>query len=226
MQKHFLIPLRKGSVSIPNKNINLLGGKHLFRWSLDAILESNLSEGDQVWIATNIDEMQSIIDEFYPNNDTIKIFWRSEANASSTSPKIDIVNEFIYANHFNDEDWLIEVQATSPFTTKEEFCLAIEHIDSKKYDSLIACARLKKFRWSEEGEPLDYNWETKPRRQEYKGLLVESGAFYASKIGCVKESKKLISGKVGVIELGEDSLLEIDEPMDWFIAEKYIEQRK
>lgn len=104
------------------------------------------------------------------------------------------------------------VQATSPFTSKDDFNLLIKNINSNKYDPLVACCILKKFRWNEDSKPLDYEWDSKPIRQDYKGLLVEAGAFYASKIKCILENKQLISGKVGIIELSsEESLLEIDE---------------
>lgn len=225
MKKHFVIPLRKGSISIPNKNINSFFGKHLFRWCLDEVLQSELSEKDTVCIATNIREIQGIVEKNYLK-ESINIFWRLESNATESAPTIDVVKEFIEYNNFDKEDWLVLVQATSPFTSKTDFNLLIQKIESNLYDSLISCSRLKKYRWSEEGFPLDYEWKSKPTRQNYKGFLVETGSFYASKIGCILETGELISGEVGIVELGEDALLEIDEPMDWVISEKYMELKK
>ena len=225
MKKHFVIPLRRDSVSIPAKNIKKLGGKHLFRWSLDEILKANISKKDNIWIATNISEIQYIIKKYY-SNDKVNIFWRSESSATFCSPTLEVIQEFIEIERLDIEDWIVLIQATSPFTSKIDLNTVIQKIDEKKYDSLISCTRLKKFRWSEDGKSLDYDWNSKPIRQNYKGFLVETGAFYASKVGSIIDSKALISGNVGVIEQGEESLFDIDEPIDWFLADKYIEFKK
>ena len=82
---------------------------------------------------------------------------------------------------------------------------------------------MKKFRWSDEGRPLDYSFETKPRRQEYKGFLIESGAFYASTVGSILDSGQLLSGVVKVVEVGPAGMIDIDEEADWGLAEHYIE---
>lgn len=225
MKKHFVIPLRRDSMSIPAKNIKKLGGKHLFRWSLDEILKANISNEDSIWIATNISEIQYIINKYY-SKDKVSIFWRSESSATFCSPTFEVVKELIEMEQLDIEDWIVLVQATSPFTSKIDLNVVIQKIDGRKYDSLISCTRLRKFRWSEDGQPLDYDWNSKPIRQNYKGFLIETGAFYASKVGSIINSKTLISGSVGVIEQGEESLFDIDEPIDWFLADKYVEFKK
>ena len=61
--------------------------------------------------------------------------------------------------------------------------------------------------------------KTKPRRQDFSGWLVESGAFYASRVSNLKQSPYILSGKVGIVETGGASSIEIDEVYDWAMAE-------
>lgn len=96
-------------------------------------------------------------------------------------------------------------------------------MEKKEYDSFIACCRIKKFSWDEQGIPLNYTLESKPRRQEYKGILLESGAFYASTVGQIRSTGKLISGRIKTIEIGQAGLIDIDEPKDWKQAENYLD---
>lgn len=212
------IPVRKGSKSILGKNIRELGGKPLVCWILDTLLSSNIS--DEVWIATDCDKMETLITERY--NGSVKIFRRSEYNARDESPTIDIVNEFLEINKPNKDSRFVLLQATSPFTSVQELHTLIEEMNKGEYDSFVACCRLRKFHWSEDGKPLDYSFQTKPRRQEYKGLLIESGAFYASTVRAILDSKNHLSGSIKVMEIGPAGMIDIDEEEDWKLAEHHI----
>ena len=214
------MPLRKGSKGIPNKNTRSFLGKELFRWVLDTIISTSLFH--EIWIATDDDHVKSILLEKYPDN--VKIFHRSDKFAQDTSPTIDVVKEFIDSTPLNDKSELVLFQATSPFTSKADINKFVKQLKSSKCESAIACCRMKRFRWSKEGESLDYDLTIKPRRQDYQGFLVESGAIYASKIGNIRKTNQLISGKVSIVEIDEAALVEIDEPLDWTIGELYAKE--
>lgn len=225
MQNIVFIPLRKGSKSIKNKNFKRFYSKPLFCWCIDAILQSKIA--DKIWIATDSFEIGRIAKERYPG--IVQIYHRKQENALDTSPTIDVVLEFLNVEKFNRLDNFILIQATSPLTSSDDLIKLKNEISGSLNDSYIACVRMKKFRWSKDGTPLDYTLDNKPRRQDYEGFLVESGAFYSSTIGKILESGKLISGKIGVIELGNEALIDIDEPVDWRMGEaylRYIKQNK
>lgn len=215
MKNIAFIPIRKGSKGIPGKNTKLLGNRPLFCWILDTLIKCKLF--DEVWLATDCDEAISLSMNRYGQK--VNIYKRSQASATDESPVIDVIKEFIKIRMPKECDWLCLFQATSPFTTAEEIRKLILAIESNVFDSIVSCTRIKKFRWDEKGTPLDYELEKKPHRQEYKGLLVESGAFYASRIQSLRLSPYILSGKIGIIELNNYSHIEIDEPLDWDITE-------
>jgi CMP-N-acetylneuraminic acid synthetase len=216
------IPVRKGSKGIIGKNSKKLVNKPLICWVLDVVLSSGIA--DEVWIATDCSDMEQLLCEIY--KDKLNIFRRCKENAQDSSPTIDVVLEFLTAFQYKDTDNLILLQATSPFTSAEELKLLARGIEDGEKDSYIACTRLKKFSWDDNGKPLNYSLETKPRRQEYKGLLIETGSFYASTVGAIVKSKQLISGKIEVIEVSSPSIIDIDEELDWLMAETYINYTK
>lgn len=212
------IPVRKGSKGIPGKNIRLLGDKPLICWILDSVLLSHIA--DEICVATDCDKTMNLINRRYGT--VVNVFRRSHWTARDESPTIDVVREYLENSNAAPDDLFILLQATSPFTQVKELCNLHQEMLKRAYDSYIACYRLKKFRWSDNGEPLDYTFETKPRRQEYKGLLIESGAFYASTVGRILFSGQLLSGSVKVIEVGEAGMIDIDEENDWQLAEHYL----
>lgn len=215
------IPVRQGSKGIPGKNIKELGGKPLICWVLDTLLKSRIA--DEIWVATDSDEIHEMIRATYRRK--INIYRRTRESATDTAPTIWVVNEFLDLCSYEPDDRFVLLQATSPFTTVAELKALKTELLKNEHDSHIACCRLKKFRWSEDGRPLDYTFADKPRRQDYKGLLIESGAYYASRIGSILTSGQLLSGTIQVMEISAAGLIDIDEPADWQRAESYIQHQ-
>ena len=83
--------------------------------------------------------------------------------------------------HFMDQvdfDCLVTIQATSPLLQSNDLDQALEYFLSNKFDSLLSVVRSKRFFWDEKGFPINYNPKYRQRRQEFKGTLMENGAFY------------------------------------------------
>ena len=217
-QNIFFIPVRKNSKGIPGKNIKKLGGKPLLCWAIDSIISSKIS--GCIWVATDCEQTKKILYNRY--NGKINVYFRSKQSAQDNSPTIDVVMEFLKTYSFKDDDRFILLQATVPFIRAVELINLLNVMQKKEYDSFIACCKIKKFSWSECGFPLSYTIGNKPRRQEYNGILLESGAYYASTVGQIKLTKELISGKVKTIEINHAGLIDIDEIQDWQLAEYYL----
>lgn len=216
MKKIGFIPLRKGSKSIPGKNSRLFCGKPLFQWSLDTLIRTDIM--DEIWIATDCPDIKQIISDQYPQ---VRIFHRSSASATDEAATIVVVLEFLNQHFYSPEDWLVLIQATSPLTSVKDLNVLSQQIETGNYDSCISCLRMKRFRWTDSGESLDYALNHKPRRQEYKGFLVESGSFYASKIGQILQNKQITSSRIGLIEVESQAIIDIDDPIDWELGEIY-----
>lgn len=151
---------------------------------------------------------------------------RDKENAQDTSPTEDVMLEFINKYNFEDEDLFILVQTTSPFTKAKDFENALKLYQEKNADSLLTCARIKKFVWTNDGKPINYDYRKRPRRQDFNGILVENGAFYINKIKNIKKYRNRLSGKIAIYEMPEYTSIELDEKDDWIIAEtlmrKYV----
>lgn len=216
----FLIAIRKESKGIPGKNVKPLNGKPLVFWVIDSILKSGAS--DEVWVATDCTEAEILIHNRYGT--TVGVFRRSSASAGDKTPIMHVINEFLDFKSLQDETLLVLAQAIVPFTSPETFSNLITIASTCDADSFIACSRLRKFLWSESGKPLSYSIEAKPMRQQYHGPLFETGAFYASTIGAIRQSGQLLSGKILPIETAFEETLDIDYPEDWILAEYIASQ--
>ena len=59
---------------------------------------------------------------------------------------------------------------------------------------------------------------------DFKGELLENGAFYINSVGNILENKNRLSGKITIHEMPEFTALEIDEPDDWITAEALMQK--
>ncbi len=209
------IPVRCGSKSIPFKNIKSFCGRPLIYWNLQELQYTD--SVTEIVVATDCEDIEKVIKSFEFNK--VKIYRRLEENATDTASTESVMLEYLnFASLAPDSDFML-VQATSPLTSRDDFEIGINNYRSGSYDSLLSCVRLKRFIWSEEGKAMNYDFTNRPRRQDFNGFLTENGAFYINRVSNIVRDACRLSGTVGVYEMPEHSLVEIDEEHDWIVAE-------
>jgi N-acylneuraminate cytidylyltransferase len=221
MKKTAIIPLRSGSKGIPGKNKKKLLGRSLYQWVLG---EAIFSELDEICIFTDDHEILEQVKNEYHWTPKVKGMLRSDESAGDSASTEDAMLEFAEKVNYNF-DIICLLQATSPLTHRHDINKCINNITKQKYDSALTVVETKRFIWNKNGESLNYNFTQRPRRQDFEGLLIENGAVYASSKKAFKNNKTRLSGKISVVNMPEDTLIEIDEISDWIILEKLVENR-
>lgn len=216
------IPVRGGSKSIPLKNIKLLAGKPLVFWTTQAA--NNAACVDKVVIATDSDEIENAVANF--DLEKVSVYRRLAENATDTASTESVMLEYINQANLDPKDNFFLIQATSPLLKS----IHIEEMWDKfvldKADSALSCVVSKRFFWTEKGESINYDYKNRPRRQDFKGLLMENGACYINTVENILASKNRLSGKISVYEMPEYTAAEIDEPDDFLLIEKLMEKYK
>lgn len=215
------IPVRGGSKGIPGKNIKSFMGKPLIYWVMSEL--QNTQSIDKIILATDSDDIKTVALSF--NLSKVEIYDRKDENAQDHSSTESVMIEYIDLKDLQKDDCLMLVQATSPLTTKDHFSEAMELFKTSHYDSILSCARVKRFFWSESGKSENYDYTSRPRRQDFKGSLLENGALYINTVGNIVNNQNRLSGKVGIYEMPEYTAVEIDEPEDWVVAESLMRRQ-
>ena len=212
------IPVRGGSKSIPLKNIKPLCGKPLVCWNIEAL--EACSFVDEIVVATDSDEIWKVVEA--KSYHKTQLYRRLKENASDTSSTESVMLEYINFSHLSNDTVFMLVQATSPLTQTTHFNEALQTYSGGSYDSMLSCVRNHRFYWNEDGSSLNYDFMNRPRRQDFKGILMENGAFYINKVGNILESGNRLSGRIGIYEMPGYTATEIDEPDDWFVIEELM----
>jgi len=221
MKKVAIIPLRAGSKGIPDKNKKKIMGRPLFSWSLGEAIKSKL---DEVYVFTDDDGIIDYVQKEYQWTPKVKVLKRSAESASDTASTEDAMLEF--SSRIKESyDVLVLIQATSPLVRAEDIDKTIAQVEGGK-DSALTVVHTKRFIWNDKGESLNYDYMSRPRRQDFDGgLRIENGAVYATTKNQFLSSKNRLGGDVAVVEMPEESLYEIDEIEDWLVIEKLLANR-
>lgn len=218
MQTIAFIPVRGGSKSIPLKNIKPFCGKPLVCWNIEAL--EACPEVDKVVVATDSDDIWNTVES--RNYNKVTLYRRSAENACDTASTESVMLEYINYAHLAEDTVFMLVQATSPLTETRHFSEAVQMYNNGEYDSIITCVRNYRFFWNEDGTSMNYDYMNRPRRQNFKGMLMENGAFYINKVGNILSYGNRLGGKIGIYEMPEYTATEIDEPDDWIVLENLM----
>jgi len=209
------VPVRIGSKGIPFKNIKTFCGKPLLYWVLKSLEDTE--KVDEIFLAYDDDKILEALNRFEFKK--LRYYRRLNENSADTSSTESVLLEFISAKELKGNDRIILAQATSPFTSSQHVSEAIEQLEKSNKQSIVTCVRQKRFIWEDKGEPLNYDFRNRPRRQDFNGYLVENGAFYINSIKNIIKSSCRLTEPVSIYEMPEHTFVEIDEKEDWEIAE-------
>jgi CMP-N,N'-diacetyllegionaminic acid synthase len=163
-----LIPARKGSKRIPDKNIQLLGGKPLIYWTIKSALESKVF--DYIVVSTDSMEYNKLAQDFGAH-----VVIRPDKSGLDSSPDIEWVEHALNVlknNGLYYENFSI-LRPTSPFRTSETIKRAYEYFINSNCDSLRAvekCSQHPYKMWTLNGEYIKPLIESGLHSQPYQTL--------------------------------------------------------
>jgi YrbI family 3-deoxy-D-manno-octulosonate 8-phosphate phosphatase len=212
-----IIPLRAGSKGIPFKNRKKLLGRPLFTWVLGEAIFSKL---DMIYVFTDDSWIAEYVDAHYQWTGKVKTVKRSEQSATDTASTEFAMKELAESLQYKF-DTITLLQATSPLTTKKDIDGSIAMVESG-FDSSLSVVKTHRFIWSKDGKSINYDFNKRPRRQDFAGTYIENGAVYTTKQATFKSNENRLGGKIGVLEMEEETLVEIDSESDFSIIEALI----
>lgn len=225
-----LVTARGGSKSIPGKNVKLLAGKPLIRWTIDEARKSRLVS--RLIVSTDDEEIRSVS----LAGGAEAPFLRPVELAGDTSPHIDVIFHALdwLENEQNYRpDYVLLLQPTSPFRTVFDIDDAIHSIESHpETDALVGVCEaedhpflVKKI--NEGGRLEDYMPGTLayPRRQDLPPAYVINGAIYLNRPSSLRRERKIVPPGALAYVMPRERSLDVDTPWDFNLAELILTGR-
>ena len=215
-----IITARGGSKRIPRKNIKDFCGKPIMVYSIEAA--KNAGVFDTVMVSTEDDEIAEIARAAGAEVP----FMRSSKTADDYATTADVIREVLseYEKMGRCYDKACCIYPTAPFVTGEKLRCAMDLLEAEHRDSVMPITTfsfppLRGVVLCE--EKLSYKWPeyALARSQDLEKLYHDCGQFYALRVDSFLKKGTLITDNSGGIVMPELEVQDIDNEIDWELAE-------
>jgi len=220
-----IIPARGGSKGIPRKNLRPLAGKPLIAYNIEQALRSRFIS--RLVVSTDDAEIAQIARQ-YGAEVVTRPAEISGDRASSESALLHVLAA-LEAEEGYRPDLLVFLQCTSPLTLAEDIDGTVQALLDEKADTALAVIPFHYFLWRDQedgAEGINHDKRVRPLRQEREPQYLETGAVYVMKVDGFRQARHRFFGKTALHVMPADRRLEIDDPVDFQVAEVLMQEQK
>jgi N-acylneuraminate cytidylyltransferase len=217
-----IIPARGGSQRIPKKNIRLFCGHPIIKYSIEAAINSDCF--DEVMVSTDDERIAEIALSY-----GAKVpFMRSVKNSSNVATTVDVILEVLreYRVRGLSWDYFCCLYPTAPFASADLLKNALSILLKNKgiVNSVFPIVKyshpIQRALFVKDGMVHFYSPDKiKLRTQDLEVDYHDAGQFYWIDTNQFLKSKEIFGhGSMGIV-IPEVEVQDIDNEMDWLIAE-------
>ncbi len=204
-----IVPVRKGSVRVKNKNLKPFAGKTLLQIKIEQLKQ--VSSIDSIVVSSDCDDMLQLAASL--GVDTHR---RDEYYASSEATNSEFFEDL---GRSIDGEYLMYSPVTCPLISLETYHDCIKTFkEDAEVTNLVTVSPVKHHLWLD-GEPLNYDVENSPNSQDLPDIYaVTYGVCIVSKedmIGC----RNVVTSNPTFKILDEIESVDIDTEFDFMVAE-------
>ncbi|MDA8932505.1 pseudaminic acid cytidylyltransferase [Flavobacteriaceae bacterium] len=215
-----IIPARGGSKRIPRKNIKSFLGKPIISYSIEAALNSKLF--DEVMVSTDDYEIAAIAKKYGASVP----FMRSDKTANDYATTFDVIYEVLQEYNLLNKKFNLSccIYPCAPFVTKQKLAEGFEILKENNFDSVFPIIPFsfpiqRALKENERKVSFFYPEFSFSRSQDLEKSYHDAGQFYWLNTEVCMEKKKILTDNSGSIVLTELEGQDIDNEIDWKLAE-------
>ena len=215
-----LIPARGGSKRIPKKNIKYFLGKPIIAYSIEAAIQSDLFT--EVMVSTDCQETAEIALRY-----GAKVpFLRSKENSNDFATTYDVIKEVIdeYKKDGVKFENICCIYACAPFVTANNLKHAYQELSNKQVDTIFPIIEYsfpiqRAVKIHNEKIELFNIDHLNTRSQDLEKSYHDAGQFYWMKSENILNKGRIITDNCSGIIITELEGQDIDNKIDWKLAE-------
>jgi CMP-N-acetylneuraminic acid synthetase len=215
-----IVPMRHESKRVPGKNYREIAGKPLYHYILSSLLMC--PEISQIVVDTDspliCDGIKNTFSEIY-------LLERPEHLRADTVPTNEIL---IFDTAEVSADLYLQTHSTNPLLEPSTISRAIQTFRSKypTFDSAFGVTRLHTRLWNSLGCAVNHNPSILLRTQDLPPIYEENSCLYLFTRETLLFKRNRIGDRPMMIEIDRQEAIDIDEEIDFTIAELLINQKK
>jgi len=222
-----VLPIRKGSQRVKNKNIRPFSkdGKSLTELKVIELLK--IKNIEEIIITSNYDEAIKQVEDLVKNNPKVKIDIRPEYLCKPSTVPTELAD---YMCNITIGEHILWLHVTSPFVKAEDYNNAIEsYFKALKngYDSIMSVTEIKQFLWSDKEKRVINAPQKSNNRwvqtQDLEPLYEINHAFYINSRKNYLEMSDRIGKNPYLYILKGSKTIDIDYEDDFELAKKIFD---
>lgn len=229
MKRYGFVFARGGSRGVPGKNIRMLAGKPLLAYAIESGLATGLL--DDILVSTDSEEIAAVARQYGARTP----FLRPAKLARDDSPEWLAWQHAVtwLREHGEPFDVFVSLPATAPLRKAEDIVKCIRVFEEGDCDLVVTCTPAQRhpmfnmYRVDDSGYAHVYTPVDPPiiRRQDAPAAYDGTTMVYVSCPEYILNHSSLWAGRVKAVIFPRDRAIDIDESIDFRIAEMLLEER-
>jgi len=203
-----VIPVRKGSVRVKNKNLKVFSGSSLLKIKIEKLKE--IKTIDEIVVSSDCPKMLEVAKSY-----DVKTHIRDDYFASSEANNSEFFKNLAESI---DAEYIMYSPVTCPLISKESYYECIKMFQSKDVENLVTVSPVKHHMWLD-GKPLNYSIDKSPNSQDLPDIYsLTYGICLISRSDMIKYSN-IVTPNPQFYVLDEIESIDIDTEFDFMVAE-------
>tara|TARA_B100001175_G_C19505766_1_gene640768 strand:+ start:680 stop:1378 length:699 start_codon:yes stop_codon:yes gene_type:complete len=213
----FIIPARRDSKGLPDKNVKKLKGKPLIEYTID-YAKKNQNSKDIICVTTNDCRIKKIINKYK----RVDLIDRPEYLSQDSTSMEEVINHSVeyYEKRNFFFNSIILLQPTSPLRKKIDF-LNLKSSYNETIDMVVSVKKSKEnpyyllYEENKDGFLKKSKELNISRRQDAPNVYCLNGSFFMININSIKNKSIQDFTKIIKVEMPAERSIDVDDEMDW-----------
>ena len=215
-----LVPMRHRSERVPGKNYRDFAGRPLYSRTLTRLLD--VEAISEVVVNTDSPTIMEGIEVEFPS---VRLIERPESLRGGKVPMNEVL---MHDTDVVDADFYLQTHSTNPLlrigTIREAIQQFLDHYPSR--DSLFSVTSVQTRLWNELAQPVNHNPDILLRTQDLPPLYEENSCIYLFTREILEQRHNRIGRRPILFEIEPEEAVDIDEEIDFRIAELMYQERE
>ena len=215
-----LVPMRHESERVPGKNYRPLAGRPLYHHIVQSLLACPLITK----IVINTDS-PVIMEDARRNFPQVRLLERPIHLRDGATPMNDVL---LYDVSQVEADYYLQTHCTNPLLRPDTLSRAIEQFLDQypAHDSLFGVTRMQTRLWDEKTRAINHEPDILLRTQDLPPVYEENSNIYIFTRDVLERRRNRIGDRPFLFEIDRLEAIDIDEELDFLIAEYLYEYRQ
>lgn len=228
MNSIIIIPARKGSKGLPNKNITQLNGKPLISYSIEYAQKIKKSN-DIICVSSDDERVEKIVKKYPMVEFLIRPKILAKDNTSMESVLKHLIDKYEKENLFFDS--IVLLQPTSPIRKIKDFKLISKKFNNK-VDMVVSVKKANEnpyyslFEENKDGYLFKSKSSKITRRQDAPDVYCLNGSFFMINVSSLKKESIFNFSKILKVEMPIERSIDIDTKYDLDYLNFLIDNKK